>query len=141
MKMLYTNPKWWNPQLHQYPIMYTREKFTREFSGMPDLGSANDFVNWCTAAFAIPYPIIPGVPADAGAAPGNTRIPPLLRYLFATLAEIVELHTLCFHIRSEFLIKSFDAVDPPAQPPNRFKEVSVVKGFILIVWKAWLTCS
>lgn len=32
---------------------------TNEFCGNPDFSSARDFVNWCTAAFANPYPIIP----------------------------------------------------------------------------------
>ena len=104
-----------NPASTSYYILI----ITWEFSGMPDLGSAKDFVNWWTAAFAIPYPIIPGVPAIAGWAPGKTRIPPFLRYLFAILADIVELHTLCFHIRSAFLMKSLDDVDPPAQPPAK----------------------
>ena len=120
--------------------------------GNPESAEANDLVSWCIAAFAIPYPIIPGVPPSAGCAPGRTKhpssnylalvrrycslifiqkiicrvvsrlynIPPSLRCLLANLAEIVELQTLCFHIKSEFLIKSSELAEPPAQPPEKW---------------------
>ena len=45
---------------------------------------------------------VPGVPAVAGWAPGSTRQPPGLECLAATAAAMVELHTDCFHIMSQF---------------------------------------
>ena len=47
-------------------------------------------------------PSVPGVPAVAGWAPGSTRQPPGLECLAATAAAMVELHTDCFHIMSQF---------------------------------------
>ena len=45
---------------------------------------------------------VPGVPDVAGWAPGSTMQPPALECLAATAAAIVELHTDCFHIMSQF---------------------------------------
>ena len=69
------------------------------------------------STFAIPYPHIPGVPATAGAAPGNMTIPPCFRWEVARLAEMEAGHTEDRHMASLFLIKSLEAGDPPAQPP------------------------
>ena len=49
---------------------------------------------------------VPGVPAVAGWAPGSTRQPPGLECLAATAAAMVELHTDCFHIMSQFCTMS-----------------------------------
>ncbi len=76
--------------------------------------SLHNFV-WFFTNFS--YPIMPGVPSRAALAPGNTRHPPAFRCAAATAAEMAELQTDCFHIRSEFLTKSGESADPPAQPP------------------------
>lgn len=52
---------------------------TNELSGKPESLPANDFVSWWTAAFAIPYPIMPGVPLRAGFAPVNAKSPPCFK--------------------------------------------------------------
>lgn len=93
-----------------------RMETTNESSGKPDFSQANDFVKWWTAALANPYPIMPGVPFNAASAPVNDNIPPGLKKRELIVAEIVDDQTLCLHIKSAFLDKSFAAL-PPAQPP------------------------
>jgi hypothetical protein len=88
-------------------------------SGRPDLGSPRLLVNWWIAALAMPYPIMPGVPPKAGWAPGNTKQPPDFKCFAANAAEIEELQTDCFHMRSEFLMKSGESAEPPAHPPRK----------------------
>lgn len=46
---------------------------------------------------------LPGVPSRAALAPAKVRRPPSLRCLVARWLEMVEVHMLCFHIRSQFL--------------------------------------
>lgn len=93
----------------------------------PDPGAARDRTSWWTAAFAIPYPIIVGVPARAGAAPHVQNRPSLsihpsekltgwlhttvnvthgARNLEATWAATSDVHTLCFHIKSVLAMTS-----------------------------------
>ena len=45
----------------------------------------------------------PGVPSRAALAPAKVRRPPSLRCLVARWLEMVDVHMLCFHIRSQFL--------------------------------------
>ena len=90
---------------------------TRDPAGSPLSLAANDFVNWWTAALAIPYPIIPGVPSKAALAPVNAKNPFSLRLCAARLPAITELHTLCFHMSSAFIKKSLLDAFPPAHPP------------------------
>lgn len=59
----------------------------------------------------------PGVSPNAGLAPVNERNPPSFKYSAAILAAIMELQTLCFHIKSQFFTKSLCAALPPAHPP------------------------
>ena len=49
----------------------------------------------------------------AGWAPVKVRRPPSFKCLEATADAKVEDQTLCFHIRSEFLMKSAEAAFPP----------------------------
>ena len=49
---------------------------------------------------------LPAVPSKAGWAPGSVTIPPSFRCLAANAAAIAEVHTLCFHIASAFLINA-----------------------------------
>ncbi len=51
--------------------------------------------------------IEPGVASRAAAAPARVNKPFSLRNLLANDAEINDEQTLCFNIKSEFLIKSF----------------------------------
>jgi len=51
--------------------------------------------------------IEPGVASRAAAAPARVNKPFSLRNLLANDAEINDEYTLCFNIKSEFLIKSF----------------------------------
>lgn len=46
---------------------------------------------------------LPGVPSRAALAPAKVRRPPSLRCLVARWLEMVDVHMLCFHIRSQFL--------------------------------------
>lgn len=48
----------------------------------------------------------PPVPARAAFAPAKVRSPPDFRCREARWLEMVEVHTLCFHIKSVFLYKS-----------------------------------
>ncbi len=59
----------------------------------------------------------------AGLAPGNKMTPPGFRCLAARLAEMHELHTDCFHIRSAFFTKSGESTEPPAHPPAEQRHV------------------
>lgn len=59
----------------------------------------------------------PGVSSNAAFAPVNERNPPSFKYRDAMLAAIMELQTLCFHIKSLFFTKSLCAALPPAHPP------------------------
>ena len=90
---------------------------TQHVSGKPEPEAARLLTSWWTAALAMPYPIIPGVPPVAGLAPGRTRSPPSRRYFAAKDPLMDELQTDCFHIRSAFLIQSPSAALPPAHPP------------------------
>ena len=49
--------------------------------------------------------------------PGRIMQPPGFRWWAASAAEIPELQTDCFHIKSAFLMKSAESAAPPAQPP------------------------
>lgn len=49
---------------------------------------------------------LPPVPDRAALAPDKVNSPPAFRCRAARWLEIVEVHTLCFHIRSVFLYKS-----------------------------------
>lgn len=50
--------------------------------------------------------IIPGVPSSAALAPVKATSPPSFKWSDANLAAINDVHTLCFHINSEFEIQS-----------------------------------
>ena len=58
------------------------------------------------------------LPSNAGWAPGRTRHPATFKCLAANAADMVLLHTDCFHIKSAFLMKSLELADPPAHPPR-----------------------
>lgn len=49
---------------------------------------------------------LPPVPDRAALAPAKVNSPPCFRCRAARWLEIVEVHTLCFHIKSVFLYKS-----------------------------------
>lgn len=48
----------------------------------------------------------PGVPPKAALAPVRVNKPPSLRYFVAKWLEIVDVHMLCFHIKSAFLYRA-----------------------------------
>lgn len=49
---------------------------------------------------------LPPVPESAALAPAKVNSPPSFRCRAARWLEMVEVHTLCFHIKSVFLYKS-----------------------------------
>lgn len=60
---------------------------------------------------------LPDVPFKAASAPVRDNKPPGFKNCDPIVAEMVDDQTLCRHIKSAFLAKSFDAL-PPAQPPK-----------------------
>lgn len=46
---------------------------------------------------------LPGVPSKAALAPARVKRPPSFRCFVAKWLEMVDVHILCFHIRSQFL--------------------------------------
>lgn len=55
---------------------------------------------------------------NAASAPVNVSTPPGFKNRELIAADIVDDHTLCFHIISEFFAKSLLAF-PPAHPPKK----------------------
>ena len=78
-----------------------------------------------------------------GFAPGRTKQPPVFKCFAAKAAEIVELHTDCFHIKSAFLIKSGEFADPPAQPPAMLMIASTLVSWrsVAMLLQTELSCS
>lgn len=58
---------------------------------------------------------LPGVPSSAALAPAKVRRPPSLRCLVARWLEMVDVHMLCFHIRSQFLKRAGRENNRPTQ--------------------------
>ena len=75
--------------------------------GNPESADASDFVSWCIAAFAIPYPIMPGVPPSAGCAPGRTKHPSI-KYISQTIF-LSDTHTK-YYLCSNNMPSSFSFV-------------------------------
>lgn len=93
-------------------------------AGIPLFFAARLWHSWWTAALAMPYPIMPPVPDWAALAPARVSSPPVFRCKAARWLEMVEVHTLCFHIKSAFLYKSLELQFPPAHPPATHKMAS-----------------
>lgn len=58
---------------------------------------------WACPFHRLGNEVLPGVPSRAALAPAKVRRPPSLRCLVARWLEMVDVHMLCFHIRSQFL--------------------------------------
>jgi hypothetical protein len=88
------------------------------------------------------YKQLPGVPDTAAAAPGNVRTPLSFKNLVAKWAAMDEAQTLCFHIKSLFLIKSSDPAFPPAHPPATLKIPSNLSSCstLLSLWFTFVDC-
>mmetsp|Transcript_25357 Transcript_25357/g.74000 ORF Transcript_25357/g.74000 Transcript_25357/m.74000 type:complete len:213 (+) Transcript_25357:617-1255(+) len=86
-------------------------------SGRPEPGTARDWMRWCVAAFAMPYPTMPGVGWSAASAPTRTRVPPGRRRRQARCAAVTAGWRFATSMLSTEARPSLESAPPPAHDP------------------------